>query len=260
MTFVIQSNMIREDQLRMIQAGIEGYPHVYVGCLPFSHEITSEQPLVGTQFVPYGSTSLVSAALALGWEGVYFDPLRFTYDAALAHRDDMLNAGVMTVAAAMDEMRAYDVERRWFMRPSADLKYFSGGVQTGREYLAWLESAVESSVSGVIDPSLLVVLDDVKPIDKEWRWFVVGGRIVSGSLYRLDGRTVRERVSDPTLLSVAQQLANQWLPHENCVMDTCLVNKSMKVVEFNCINGSGFYDHDVSEIMGALWRYATRRA
>jgi ATP-grasp domain-containing protein len=51
-------------------------------------------------------------------------------------------------------------------------------------------------------------------------------------------------------------MANVWLPAACCVMDTCLLDTGeLKVVEFNCINGSGFYDHDVKKIMKVWWEY-----
>ena len=51
----------------------------------------------------------------------------------------------------------------------------------------------------------------------------------------------------------AQQLADEWLPHPNCVMDTAIDHLGvMKVVEFNCLNCSGMYGHDPLKIVKAI--------
>jgi hypothetical protein len=59
------------------------------------------------------------------------------------------------------------------------------------------------------------------------------------------------------MIDEAQELANKWLPDQCCVMDLALVEDELKVIEFNCINSSGFYDHDVDAIFKALWKYHT---
>jgi hypothetical protein len=89
----------------------------------------------------------------------------------------------------------------------------------------------------------------------EYRWFIVGGKIISGSIYRKNDALYKERVIDSNTILTAQKLADMWLPHECCVMDTALIGTELKVVEFNCINCSGFFDHDISAVFKALWDY-----
>ena len=71
-------------------------------------------------------------------------------------------------------------------------------------------------------------------------------------MYRCRGQLVKNRELDQAVILEAQKLAEGWLPHRNCVMDTALVDDKLYVIEFNCINGSGFYGHDVSAIFTAL--------
>ena len=42
MKFVIQHNLMREDSLQLIKTAVEPFPHVYVGIIPFSDEISSD--------------------------------------------------------------------------------------------------------------------------------------------------------------------------------------------------------------------------
>jgi len=52
--------------------------------------------------------------------------------------------------------------------------------------------------------------------------------------------------------------ADKWLPNRNVVMDLALVDNELKVIEFNCINCSGFYNHDVRKIFDALYMESTK--
>jgi hypothetical protein len=140
-----------------------------------------------------------------------------------------------------------------------DLKHFSGQVMNRLEAADWLADAMSlptESGSYAIDPEMLVCLSSPKKIQAEFRWFVVGGKVVSGSMYRCGGQMQHERMILASEIAEAQRFADNWLPHQNCVMDLALVNFRLYVIEFNCINSSGFYDHDIEAVFDSLWRYA----
>ena len=74
-------------------------------------------------------------------------------------------------------------------------------------------------------------------------------------MYRYLGQPRLVQETCPDVIAEAQAMADTWLPSPCCVMDTCLVGDDMKVVEFNCINASGFYDHDISLVLNKLLEY-----
>lgn len=90
----------------------------------------------------------------------------------------------------------------------------------------------------------------------EWRYFVVGGRIVTGSSYRFKGQPDQKRELDADVLAEAQALADLWLPHRCCCMDVALCENQPRVVEFNCLNATGFYDHDIETFARAVSAFA----
>lgn len=91
MKFMIQHNLMNPEQLAATNAAVEHIPHEFVGVIPFSHEITSNEPIVGQDYIPYGSTLLTNLALDLGWKGLHFSLETFNYQAASDNRSDMLN-------------------------------------------------------------------------------------------------------------------------------------------------------------------------
>lgn len=259
MEFVIQHNLLNEKQLLKIKEAVQDLPHRFVGLIPFSREITSNEPLDGVNYIPYGSTSFVETTYDLGWTGLAFDPDRFSYHEAVKNRRDMLNdETILPVKEIISLLEGYDKRLEIFCRPSHDLKQFSGYVDTVENILAFLKDATQcvSSRSYRIDSDTFIVVARPRMIVAEWRCFIVGGKVIDASLYRLNGELNSKHITDKNLLNIFQIFADQWLPHQNCVMDIASCgNGDMKTIEFNTINGSGFYDHDIKKVMTAWWKY-----
>lgn len=254
MKFLVQMNLIHEMGLAKVREAIQPYSHQYVSVIPFSNEFISSEPVEGTDYIAYGSTLFIKLGHELEWKGVYFNYDNFNYEAAVKYRSDMLNDYVILSAReTIPFLESGDVEK-WFIRPSLDLKHFNGQVIDRQECITWLKDAMNCASSGSyqIDQDLQIVLAEPKHIQAEWRWFIVDGKIISGAMYRCRGQLVKYPELDPDVIAEATKLSEGWLPHRNCVMDTALVDNKLYVVEFNCINGSGFYGHDVNAIFKAL--------
>lgn len=257
MKFAIQYNLMNEDQLHDVAKAVEAYPHIFVGLIPFSREITANEPIEGTAYIPYGSTLLTNLTAELGWQGLHFDITKLNYRNFLANRDDMLNDTVMTVQEAVEYLSSWNPSVKWFTRPSEDLKQYSGTVMESGEIIPWFKSMMAAVGGGsyYMPPETDVVLSTPLDISAEWRWFIVGGKIISGSMYKAHGQLRKLRELDQAVIDEAQAMADKWLPMDCVVMDTALVGDEIKVVEFNTINSSGFYDNDVDAVFKALWEH-----
>jgi hypothetical protein len=257
MKFAIQHNLMNEDQLHDVADAVKSYPHVFVGLIPFSREITANEPLDGIDYIPYGSTLLTNLTAEIGWTGLHFDVTKLNYRTFLLNHPDMLNDNVMSCREAIPFLQTLDPTTQLFTRPSEDLKQYSGCVMTAGEIWPWFKSMNDAVGGGsyYMPPDTDVVLSSPKDISAEWRWFIVGGKIVSGSMYRAHGQMRKLRELDKAVIDEAQALADIWLPCDCVVMDTALVGDDIKVIEFNTINSSGFYDNDVPAVFKALWEY-----
>ena len=225
MKFLIQDSLMSEVQLHKSRVAVQELPHELIGVIPFSHEITSNEPIEGLDYIPYGSTLFVKISHKRKFKGLYFDPNEFTYGKAVANRSDMLNHGFigpLEDALGILQLGSYKL---WFARPSNDLKHFVGAVMTGQEYYDWFTDALkcESSGSYKMEPDMMIVLSEPKTIKREWRWFVVGGEVISGSTYRIDGKLKSVRETDKELIKIAQKKAEGWLPSDCCTLDIALV-------------------------------------
>jgi hypothetical protein len=257
MKFLIQHNMINITDLGQIKDALIDYPHEFVGVIPFSREITSDVPLEGVDYIPYGSTAMSEVGLEYGWKGLHFDLAQANYGAFIANRDDMLNDNVIRLDEAVKFLETRNPRELWFTRPSKDLKEYTGMVDSAGDLFAWLKDRLECASSGSyqLQPDTMIVLSEPKNIDAEYRWFVVGGKVITGSMYRNNGQLFSQEQLDPDVIAEAQSFADKWLPDQCVVMDLALTDYGMKVIEFNCINSSGFYACNVKKIFDALWDY-----
>lgn len=259
MKFAVQYNLMNENQLHQSAEAVKPYPHVFVGVVPFSREITANEPLEGVDYIPYGSTLMTNIAKDLGWRGLHFDLSQMNYRTFAMHHPDMLNSNILQCSDAITFLKSFDPKTKFFTRPSEDLKQYSGQVIEAGELWPWLQSMNEAVGGGsyYMSRDTDIVIATPQEISAEWRWFIVGGQIVDGSMYRAHGQLRKMHETDKAVIAEAQALADKWLPDQCVVMDTALVGDNVCVVEFNCINASGFYDNDVAKIFKALWEYHT---
>lgn len=264
MKYAIQRNLINQIDLDQIINSLRrnNMEYVLIDIIPFTDNIITDTPMSGLDYFPYGSTKLTNIAYSLGWSGLYFDQKTFNYGAAVANRDDMLNNNVMSIRSAIDffksEIYSGNGETSWFVRPSDDLKHFTGDVVTSKNGHAWFLDMLECASSGSykLEDDTMVVVSEPVTIYSETRCFVIDGKIIDASLYRNHGQLFKRRVTEN--IPYYQEFADKWLPSPCCVMDIADTSNGVKVVEFNCLNSSGMYSCDIDHIFSEVNKYHTR--
>lgn len=257
--WVIQTNLLNDIRVNAIwyaaiEAGCEVHSAVVI---PFRDELGNESDLPEMEgtVIPYGSCKLTKLANKRGWNGNCHNDLTFDVMMWNRCRDDMLNsdAEIMRVkdtAKFFETFDSVEEQQEWFIRPVKDLKEFSGSVATVADIKNWMNSTKSGNFS--FSEDTMIMLSPLKKIHNESRFFIVGGKVVDGSYYRIGGRLVSTHIEQSEAYEIAQQLADNWLPHECCVMDLAYTDDGIKVIEFNTINSSGFYNHDVKKIVNAM--------
>jgi len=257
-TWVVQANLLSKERQQDVAWALRDLeiPYVGVNVIPFSDELEFlfDMPL-GRGIIPYGSTSLIRHAQKFNWSGLFFSKTNFQVPVWNQNRDDMLNndADVMTVKEASVKFSTKDKRELWFIRPVEDLKAFTGTVTTSEEISRWMTSIDGGNFQ--IQEDTMVAISQPKEILAEWRWFIVGGKVIDGSMYQHKGSLVKTHETDEKVIQEAQTFADKWLPHQTVVMDLALTNYGPQVIEFNCLNGSGFYGHDIAKIVKAVTEY-----
>lgn len=227
----------------------KGLPWVGTGIIPFSHEITGltgADPDAPSMFFGSTLTASILAKMdtfrpAVYWKDEWWDPRTW-----IGRRSDLLNSQIRTITAA-------ELRDRWITEPtfckSAAVKHMTGNV---------LEVDKKDRDDWTIEFSNLdgdseLLLSPPIRLQAEWRFFVVGGKVVTGSLYRKEGIKRRMLPVEPEVWAAADRAVQKWMPHPTIVLDLALTEYGdYEVVEFNAINCSGWYNSDISRVVDAL--------
>lgn len=230
--------------------------------LPFDTKITYDGELTG-RVIPYGSTTMISNRYAQNNDvGLFFDPEKFQPTVWVEQRNDMLNSDVRLVKFK-DVDQFMNSEHEYFIRPNSDLKTFNGTAIHKKDFVEWRDKILgycnESELGNFLETPC--ALSPYKHILAEFRCFVVDAKVVDISMYRRNGVLWKmhiERNEDAyNIYDQADQLCKKFLPMPCVCMDMALTKDGISIIEFNTINGSGFYNHDICAIIAAIDTYVS---
>ena len=106
-----------------------------------------------------------------------------------------------------------------------------------------------------LDSNIILCCSPAKNIEREWRFWIIDGEVVTGSQYKKNGCLAIKAPIDENILNKAKEFSKGWLPNPNIVMDIAeMRNGTFKVVEFNSIHSSGFYNANIENFIKAIER------
>lgn len=251
--WVVQSNLGNEHDLERMRAAFRslGVAHREVQAIPFSDELPDfacDGPCVF-----YGATGFVHKAwLSRRWRPCAFfdeDKFRFSYWRT-AWADHLLNAGAetMTLGAFAGSGRAPD--SLWFIRPDKDSKIFAGEVIAFADVKVWAERLSAGGFTfGTDEP---IVVAEPQHVRREWRVFLVDGRVSTSSQYRENFRLAVQAGAPPEVIAFAEARAAECPIAPAFALDIALASGELKIIEANCINSAGFYHANVERLISDL--------
>ncbi len=139
-----------------------------------------------------------------------------------------------------------------FFRPVLDSKVFTGQVFNQFEWKIKQYDLLNNGHVTSLTKDTLIQVSTSKWIDKEIRFWVVDGKIVTGSQYRLGNRNVLDDRIDLDAIIFAQEMVDIYQLDKSFVMDVCLTDAGYKIVECGSISCAGFYKSDVQKTIIAL--------
>ncbi len=144
-----------------------------------------------------------------------------------------------------------------FIKPSRDLKAFDAGILKAGQ-------TVENFILGKSRQRFYLeeqlVVSDVLEMRDEYRFFVVSGKVVSGSAYRRDGIVGENEIVPDSVFAKAEKYAQLYKPADVFTMDLArLRDDSVKIIEYNCFNCSGVYLCDLNKTFTAIKKYLSEK-
>lgn len=262
--FIIQSsNLSFAEQAPTLDALDElGIPYTDVGVIPFSDELVNIEDSYDEPVVVLGSCKLVALASSSKYpqlnEAVFFKEENMRVEKWIEEMgSEMLNydSKKTTFGELLEEPFEDDI----FIRPTRDLKQFAGTVVNHAEYVEWFNNNKQRT--GNLYTEILehgeVMAAPAKNIAAEWRVFIVNGKVIDGSRYRLDGQMSWDEDFPWDVKMYALTMSKIWQPHLTYVIDIAMLrDETYKVIEYNCFNASGYYKVDRKKILRAVHEFA----
>lgn len=145
----------------------------------------------------------------------------------------------------------------WFVRPVDDSKEMAGAVQSGAEIVASAERVLALAKREIPRGSLRhdtkIMLTEPVKIFKEWRLWVVDGKVVTWSLYKEGSRVVYRHEVDDDALAFGKMLVEVNPGYSRAyVLDVCRTADGLRMLETNNINSAGFYAADLMRLAAAI--------
>lgn len=260
--WVIQSNLISLKDLDAMRAACASlYIDVEeITVIPFSKALPTFTIDSKTN-IYYGSTTLMYNIYKQldKPKGLFFNEEAFSIENYLQHwHKYMLNSEAQITTFGAFSKQIHDDESLWFIRPDADDKSFSGDVKKFSDIKQWHSNfSVFENVQ--LSENTKIVVGPPYHIKKEWRTFIVDGKVVASSLYRKDFKLNTSANDKPeTMVQFVEDRCREYVPHPIFVMDIALCGDTYYIIECGCMNSVGFYDADVNNIIKEISLYVQK--
>lgn len=138
----------------------------------------------------------------------------------------------------------------FFIRPTGNDKLFDGMELSLTDFIEWQERESFETESIYCGKSLMIA--PLRVINSEFRFFIVDGRIITGSSYKVGCDINTTETPSSELLLYAQKMVDLFPLARAYVIDIAETPDGYKIVEFNNINSSGLYGCDEIKMIEAI--------
>lgn len=261
--WILQKNITKPVILERIKSVLNGQDELWeeVEIIPFSNEIPKIKNKEGFKIIYSSTTFMLNAFLDDELrEGVFFEPENFQMKNYVNKwKDKVLNFdGQLLKFGEIGNLKSAQ-EKNWFIRPNNDKKEFSGKVETFKFLIDWSSKVCQLELPD-LNKNTEVWISEPKEIIKEWRLFIVDNQIVSVTRYMNNGKLDINENDIPTeMLNFAKESIQEYRLEDVYVMDIAEIENAYKIIECNCFNGTGFYNHNIELIIKEVNKLVKRK-
>ncbi|MBB3656461.1 hypothetical protein FHX15_001689 [Rhizobium sp. BK650] len=230
-----------------------GISYTWHKVVPFVGELIPEPVVVDPDaVVMFGSYSLWRYAEAKGYRPGMFKLRPFVQE-EVWHPYLLNGADALFMTLRDVPARLADDGSEWFLRPVDDSKEEPGNVKTVGEIIRMAKRVLvldeDEIPQGSLRHDTLLMLTKPVRILREWRLWVVRGRVVTYSLYKDGSRVIHRREIGADALAFGQRMVDINPGYSQAyVIDICRTEEGLKLLETNCINSAGFYSADITKL------------
>lgn len=266
MHYIIQENVFKDihydlleealNRLNLSYTTVRVFPHsdkiVDVDLIPVDFDVDElpELSLSGKVFV-FGGIKLARLAAQRNWNpGSMMNANHDHQVYSLHYGDNMLNADAL-ICKLTDEF-TWNIFEQKFIKPTFDSKAFKAELFTEEGWRMSVENFLYNHKSEILNENTMIQVSSPKNIQKEIRFWVVGGKIITGSQYKIGDNVIYDDVFEESAQEFAQSMVDKFQLADAFVIDVCLSDGQWKVIECNCLNCAGFYKANLPKLICEL--------
>lgn len=249
MYYIIQENTFREENYDNLIFTLDklNLPYEIVKVRPFIEDF--EFKTDRKDIFCFGSVKMSRVAKKYNWyPGSLLNPNHDFRVYSKYYKENLLNYDSEIIKFG-DDVDKY----HFFARPCEDTKTFTGKVFTKIEWNEFKERFFKSGQESSLNEDTEIQISSVKKVTKEFRFWIVGNKVVTGSLYRNGYWINYSDIVDEGALEFCKKMVDIYTIAEAFVMDVCEVliddKPEYKIVECGCINSAGFYKANLSKLI-----------
>lgn len=259
--WIIQSNLISENDLNEVQNSCKNMNVEFeeIKVVPFSSDLpdfTKDDKIN----IYYGSTTLMYNIYHQldKPRGLFFDEITFSMENYFKiWKNYMLNFEAKITTFSDFSKENHSDDSLWFVRPDADDKSFNGDVKSFVELKEWSKTfSIYDNAN--LNESTKIVVGPPFNIEKEWRNYIVDGKVIASSLYRKNFKLNKSSTDIPgDMLKFVEDRCSEYMPHKIFAMDIALCGGEYFIIECGCLNSVGFYAADISKIVRSVSEFVS---
>ncbi len=246
--WIVQNNFkIDQGDEKWIRNACEKFGFSYEGfkVIPFS-DVVLDKPDNLTIF--YGGTGWINKIYDKYPDtlGIFFNPeSTFPYWVD-KYKENAINYGALVTTFEDVVKESFSDHKKFFIRPTSDLKEFSGGIMSFGDIKDWSKK-IFTDVPDL--GKLPIVVGEPYGLAYEWRLFIIDGKVCTASQYRTYYVRNTKPGAPDDVIEFAEAQAKIYSPARVFVMDVCKSAGKPYIIEVGCINSAGFYDCDINKIV-----------
>lgn len=260
--WIVQNNLVPESELRDIEKTCHkiGADHFEMLVIPFTpFEELPKFPIdkEHTNFY-FGSTTLMYGVYNnVKPVGLFFNENFSMENYIKVWGEHMLSSEAQITTFEQFSKQSHDKESLWFIRPDADDKSFVGEVKSFEEIVNWSTTFAKYD-NVILNEKTKIIVGPPYNLKKEWRNYIVDGKVVTSSQYRENFRLKKTRLNIPQeMLDFVEARCKEYMPHKCFAMDVAYCGDSYYIIECGCLNSVGLYDCDVPKLVEAITAYTS---